>query len=163
MSNRSDQTLIDHNPERSALSKPARNTIMAHKLMLRYTGPACARRYMIERDDHVFWSGSGWVEHHSQAILYRLMGDAHAACAAIQQEAVEGKPRREFRCTLTVAVVGDDVAGVTLADVVKYLSDAMLVSLDYEAADDGLVADAHVECRVRLSQLKEVSARKRRR
>ena len=134
---------------------------MPHKLMLRYTGPACARRFLIERADHLFWAGSGWVDHHSRAVLYRSMGDAFAACAAIQRPQIEGKPRREFTCSMTVSVIGDDVAGVSLGDLVEYLTEGILVSLDYEAADDRLVAGSHVECRVKLAELKEVAGRKR--
>lgn len=134
---------------------------MPLKLMLRYTGPACARRFLIERDDHTFWDGRGWVEHHRRATLYRSMGDAHAACAAILKPEIEGKPRREFKCTLTVSVIGDDVAGVKLADLIAYLTEGILISLDDEAANDGLVAASHVEARVKLGELKEVVARKR--
>ena len=38
----------------------------------------------------------------------------------------------------------------------------MFVSIDYEAANDGLVADAYVACRVKLGERKEVLPRKRR-
>lgn len=135
---------------------------MPHKLMLRYTGPACARRFLIERDDHLFWDGSGWAEHHNRAVLYRSMGDAYAACAAIQKPLIEGKPRREFKCTMTISVIGDDAAGVKIGDLIDYLAEGLLISLDYEAADDRLVAGSHVEARVKLGELKEVLARKRR-
>lgn len=66
-----------------------------------------------------------------------------------------------FTCSLTVAVVGDDVPRVKVKNLVDYLSRMLLVSLDYEAADDGLVSDTHVECRVKLAELKEVLPRKR--
>ncbi len=136
---------------------------MAHKLMLRYTGPACARRFLIERADHLFWGDSGWVKHSSKAVLYRSMRDAHAGCAALQRAEIEGVPRREFRCTFTVSLIGEDAAGVRPRDLVEYLTGAVLVSLDYEAADDGLVAGSHVECGVKVAGLKEVAGRKRKR
>ena len=50
---------------------------MPLELMLRYSGPAFARRYPIKRDDHIFWNDRGWVEHHGRATPYRSMGDAH--------------------------------------------------------------------------------------
>jgi hypothetical protein len=135
---------------------------MAPKLMLRFVGKApFARRYMIERDDQRFWDGTGWVEDHGQALLYRTMREAQAACVALTRAATDGKPRREFRCTLTVNVVGENAGAVLLGDLIEYLQRSMLVSLDYETADGALVADAHVECRVGVGGLREVAGRKR--
>ncbi len=102
--------------------------------------------------DGLSWGGSGWVEPVGEALVYRLVGDAQADCTRFQREMVEGQPRRELRCS-----------DVTASEVKEYLRRAMNVSIDYEAEGDGPVADAYVECRVALHELKERKARRGRR
>lgn len=128
---------------------------------IRIVGRPNSRRYIIQRNDHLFWTGKGWSEHPSGGLLYRLLGDAQRDCVRFQRDLVEGLPRKEFSCTFTVTVVGENAACVTTEDVAEYLSRVLQIGLDYEVVAEGPVADAYVECQVRLGTLKEVKAHKR--
>jgi hypothetical protein len=135
---------------------------MAWMSAIRYLGPPTSRRLVIQRNDYRFWSGSGWVEHHGQALLYGSMRDAEADYHALQQPSVKGKPARQFSCTFTVSVIGDDIDAITDKDVRHYLHRVMHVGLDYETvSEDSPLAEAHVECVVKLSALRESRRTKR--
>jgi hypothetical protein len=118
---------------------------------IRYLGPPTSRRLVIQRNDDRFWSGSGWVEHHGQALLYGSMRDAEADYHALQQPLLKGKPARQFSCTFTVSVVGDDIDAITDKDVRSYEA----------VSEDSPLAEAHVECVVKLSALRESRRTKR--
>ncbi len=131
---------------------------MAWMYAIRYLGPPNARRLVIQRNDYRCWSGAGWVEHHGHALLYCSMRDAEADYHALQQPSVKGKPARLFSCTFTVSVIG----AITDKDVRYYLHRVMHVGLDYEAVgEDSPLAEAHVECGVKLSALREFRRTKR--
>jgi hypothetical protein len=129
---------------------------MAWMFALRYLGPPHARRFVIQRNDHRFWSGSDWVDHHGDARLYRSVLDAQEDYHVLKQPLVKGKPSRRFTCTFTVTVAGDDLGKITARDVREYLRSVMHVGLDYEAvSDDSPLAEAHVDCHVKLPALRE--------
>ena len=135
---------------------------MAWMYAIRYLGGPNFRRLVIQRNDYRFWSGSGWVDHHSQALLYCSIRDAQDAYHVLQQPSVEGKPSRQFSCTFTVSVVGDDIGEITTRDVRDYLNRVMHVGLDYEAvSENSPLAEVHVECNVKLPALRESKRTKR--
>jgi hypothetical protein len=129
---------------------------------IHYLGPPNSRRLVIQRNDDRFWSGSEWVDHHSQALLYHSIRDAQTDYLALQQPLLEGKPSRLFSCTFSVSVIGDDIAKITARDVRDYLKTLMHIGLDFEAVSaSSPLADCHVECRVKLPALRESKRRKR--
>ncbi|MCC6419236.1 MAG: hypothetical protein IT429_13455 [Gemmataceae bacterium] len=129
---------------------------------IHYLGPPNSRRLVIQRNDDRFWSGSGWVDHHSNALLYHSIHDAQADYRALQQPLIRGKPSRLFSCTFSVSVIGDDIDKITARDVKHYLGRLMHIGLDFEAVRaDSPLADCHVECRVKLQALRESRRRKR--
>jgi len=134
---------------------------MAWMYAIRYLGAPNARRLVIQRNDSRFWSGSGWVDHHAQAFLYCSIRDAQDDHHALQQPLIKGKPSRQFSCTFTVSVIGDDIGEITPTDVRQYLAEVMHVGLDYEAVNaDSPLAEVHVECHVKLPALQEAKRSK---
>lgn len=135
---------------------------MAWMFAIRYLGPPNSRRLVIQRNDDRFWGGSEWVDHHSQALLYRSIHDAQTDYRVLQQPTVQGKPARLFSCTFSVSIIGDDIGKITASDVKQYLKKVMHIDLDYEAVSaDSPLADCHVECRVKLPSLRESKHSKR--
>lgn len=122
---------------------------------VRYVGSATARRFLIQRNDGRFWTGTGWAGDQSEALLYRHTDEAQRDCRALTRRHVLGEPARRFTCTFTVTVFGDDPVAVTAEDVAHYLRAVLHIGLDYEREADGPLADRYVEVRVGLGDMKE--------
>lgn len=107
--------------------------VMGWMFAIRYLGPPNSRRLVIHRNDDLFWSGSEWVDHHSQALLYGSIKDAQHDYPVLQQPLVKGKLVRKFSCTFNVFVTGNDINKIEASDVRRYLNRLMHIGLDYEA------------------------------
>lgn len=127
------------------------------RYMVRIVGGPAARRYLLQRSDGKFWgSMSRWVVRENKALVYRTVREAQAGCRPFINRQTRGEPRRQFACTLSVSVIGNDTDRVTADDVADYLRKALVMGIDYEMRYDGPLADQHVEVRARVGSMAEV-------
>lgn len=109
---------------------------MKASMTLRYVGDEnFSRRYLIEKQDGMFWTGRRWSSRLIDARLFHKIGDAHKAYHSLQNRRLRGKPKREFKLDFTLSVRGS--ARFSEDDLRRYLSQALQVGFDTAAAGDG--------------------------
>ena len=128
---------------------------------IRYMGPDHARRYVLQRGDHKFWTGRGWNRILDTARVFRDHRTAQRACRSIQNEQHRGKPRRTFKVTVGVTLVADAGKVIPREALVKFLADAVRIEIDNTAYGDGPAGGSFVRARMRPQTLKETKPRRK--
>ncbi|MCE9561225.1 MAG: hypothetical protein K8U57_04145 [Planctomycetes bacterium] len=131
-------------------------------VMVRYIGADHARRFVLQRADYRFWTGSEWDKRLDCAKVFNDHRSAQKACAAIQYQQYKGKPARTFKVEMAITLVADEVETINLGVLASYLSYAMRIDMENSVHGDGPVAGSFVQARLRLKTLEETRRYRRR-
>jgi hypothetical protein len=108
-----------------------------HALMVRYTGTDAHRRFLIQRGDGCVWTGSRFSPQLHDAELFADRTAAQLTRNALLSERYRDKPARTFECVLSFTVTGDEVEGISLSELAKFLHQSIVVNIDSAGFGDG--------------------------
>lgn len=124
-------------------------------LMIRYIGTNENRMYTIQRGDFKYWTGDGWSMIVDKAKVYHDHGSAATTVAALQYKQYQGKPVRAFKMEIGFLVAADDVGGIDIEKIKKYIANAIKISVDNDVNGDGPVDGSFVQARLKINSIEE--------
>jgi hypothetical protein len=129
--------------------------------MVRYVGADHARRFVLQRADYLFWTGTEWDKRLDCAKVFYDHRSAQKACGAIQYQQYKGKPVRTFKVEMAITLVADEVETINLGVLASYLSYAMRIDMENSVHGDGPLPGSLVKARVLLKTLQETRPHRR--
>jgi hypothetical protein len=109
---------------------------MKSSVTLRYCGDEdFSRRFLLERQDGMFYTGRGWTTQLAHARLYDKLSTAQRAYRAVMNRKHRKKPTRRFRLQLDLSARGS--GRFSAHDLRRFLSAALHLNFDTAAAGDG--------------------------
>lgn len=127
----------------------------ADVIHLRYMGEDDNRRFILQRADGLIWNGGGWSRLIDDAFIFFKYDDAVVMYTALMQARYAGKPTRTFKLEVTLTLVADDVEGISLEAVRRYVADAVRIQTENSIFGDGPTENSFVHVRLEASKLKE--------
>ena len=129
-------------------------------LRIRYIGSDSCRMYTIQRGDFKFWDGESWTKILDKAKVYRDHDAAATTVAALQYRQYKGLPVRAFKMELSFLVAADDVEGISLEQIKKFIANAIQISVDNGNHGDGPVDGSFIQARLHMATLEETVPRR---
>lgn len=124
-------------------------------LRIRYIGSSCSRMHTIQRGDFAYWTGDGWSRVLDMAKVFRDYDAAATTVAALQYRQYRGLPIRAFKMELSFLLAADDVGGITVEQIKKYIANSIKLSVDNDVNGDGPVDGSFVQARLKIASLEE--------
>jgi len=128
---------------------------MKNTMMIRYMGADHARRFVIQRGDDKFWTGSGWNAVLDNAKVFADHKEAQITVAAIQHKQWKDKPVRKFKVEVEVTLVGDDIENIPQEQLAVFLAKAVRIDVENSVHGDGPVEGTLVQAQMKLKTLEE--------
>lgn len=131
-------------------------------MTIRFIGPDDMRMYTIQRGDSKFWDGNGFSRILDKAKVFHDHGAAATTLAALQYQQYKGLPVRAFKMELSFLLASDDVEGIGLEQIKKYIMTALRLSVENSVHGDGPVDGSFVQARLHMATLEETVPRRKR-
>lgn len=124
-------------------------------MTIRFIGPDDMRMYTIQRGDLRFWTGDDWRLCLDMAKVFHDHGAAVTTLAALQYQQYKGLPVRAFKMELSFLLAADDVEGIGLEQIKKYIRIAFRLAVENSVHGDGPVEGSFVQARLHMATLEE--------
>ncbi len=130
-------------------------------VMLRYVGADHARRFLLQRGDFAYWTGSDWSKIRDNAKIFSNYRAAATACSAIQYKQYKGKAIRTFKAEVSFTLAADEVGSISKEAMRRYIAEALRLDVENSVFGDGPVEGSFVEARLNLLTLEETKPRRK--
>jgi hypothetical protein len=118
--------------------------------------------YTIQRGDLRFWAGDDWSLILDKAKVFHDHGAAATTLAALQYQQYKGLPVRTFKMELSFLLAADNVEGIGLEQIRKYIAAALRLVVENSVHRDGPVDGSFVQARLHMATLEETVPRRKR-